>query len=421
MTHARIKTLLVLILALTCSVAPAGIASAQSSSPFADPPQPFKLDRARQVFMRTWQFIRDHYADPNFNGLDWEAIYAEYEPKVRAAQTPREFYGLMVEMVGRLNDGHSTFLPPQQAGALQSYRLGSGAASVTGLAASLRKMPDHSLLVLQVIPNSKAEATLKPGDRIVAIEGVRLDREDRTHLLFGREGVVRITVQPPNGAPREVPIERETYSTSLIPPPVVARRLPGDIGYLAIYDFLSFTTAMRAREALLQLLRSGRLNGLIVDVRANDGGIIGQMVDVLALLIDGGSAGGYVSRVGEVDAYVIPRGRTIRALDGVPVVVLAGPGTNSSGDIFAAVMQASGRARVVGMPTPGNVEMLQALRLPDGSVLWVAVKHYRDPNGRMLEGQGVQPDRLVNAEWWRYALEDDPQVKTAIALLAQPW
>lgn len=418
MTYACIKVFLSLILALASLTAPTGMASAQSSSPFAAPLQPFKLDRARQVFMYTWQFIHDHYADPSFNGLDWQAIREEYEPKVRAAQTLPEFYSLMVEMVSRLNDGHSTFLPPQQAGALQSYRLGSGTASVIGLAASLRRMPDHSLLVLQVIPNSKAEAALKPGDRIVAVEGVRLDREDRAHLLYGHTGIVRVMVQPPNGAPREVPVERETYSTSLIPPPVAAHRLPGDIGYLAIYDFLSFTVSMRVREALLRLLRDGRLNGLIVDMRANDGGIIGQMVDVLALLIDGGSAGSYVSRSGEADAYTIPRGRTIRALDGVPVVVLAGPGTNSSGDIFVAVMQASGRARVVGMPTPGNVEMLQALRLPDGSVLWAAVKHYRDPNGRFLEGHGVQPDRLVNVEWWRYALEDDPQVKAAIALIA---
>lgn len=419
MTCSPIRALLVFALAIACQFVPTGAALAQSS-PFADPPQSFKLDRARQVFMRTWQFIYDHYADPEFNGLDWIAIRAEYEPKARAAQTLEEFYGLMVEMVARLDDGHSVFLPPRQASALQSYRLGSGTASVTGLAASLRKMPDHSLLVLQVIPDSKAEAVLRPGDRIVAIEGVRLDREDRTHLLFGQAGEVRITVQPPGGAPREVSIERETYSTALIPPPVVVRRLDGDIGYLAIHDFLSFTTAMRARDALLRLLRGGHLNGLIVDMRTNDGGIIGQMVDVLALMIDGGSAGSYVGRDGVVDAYTIPRGRTLRGLDGVPIVVLAGSGTNSSGDIFVAVMQASGRARVVGMPTPGNVEMLQALRLPDGSVLWAAVKHYRDPNGRFLEGRGVQPDRRVDAEWWRYALEDDPQVKAAIALLAQP-
>ncbi len=218
MTRTHVKALFALAFAFLQLAAPFTVASAQPSSPFADPPQPFKLDRARQVFLRTWQFINDHYAHPDFNGLDWDAIRAEYEPKVRAAQTMQEFHALMVEMVGRLNDGHSVFLPPRQAGALQSYRLGSGTASVTGLAASLRKMPDHSLLVLQVIPNSKAEAAIRPGDRIVAIEGVRLDREDRSDLLYGREGVVRITVQPPNGAPREMLIQRGCPATSAISP-----------------------------------------------------------------------------------------------------------------------------------------------------------------------------------------------------------
>jgi len=420
MTYTAIKVICALGLVLIQLTAPFGTASAQSSSPFRDPPPPFRLDRARQVFLRTWQFVADHYVDPDFNGLDWNAIRIEYEARARAAQTMSEFYALMVEMVSRLNDGHSVFLPPQQAGALQSYRLGSGAASITGLAASLRKMPDHSLLVLQVIPDSKAAAALRPGDRIVAIEGTPLDREDRSHMLFGREGAVRVSIQSPSGAPRELSIERETYAISQIPPPVVVRRLPGDIGYFAIHDFLSFTTATRSREALLQLLRDGRLTGLIVDVRANDGGIIGQMVGVLGLFINGGSAGSYVDRNGAVDSYTIPHGKAIAELADVPVVVLAGAGTNSSGDIFAAVMQASGRARVVGLPTPGNVEMLQAARLPDGSVLWVAVKNYRDPRGRFLEGQGVRPDRLVNADWWRYALEDDPQVRAAIELLRKP-
>jgi len=420
MTRTSARVICVLGLALIQLAAPFGAASAQSSSPFRDPPQPFKLDRARQVFLRTWQFIADHYVNPDFNGLDWNGIRTEYEARARAAQTMPEFYALMMEMVGRLNDDHSVFLPPQQAGALQSYRLGSGAASVTGLAASLRRMPDHSLLVLQVVPNSKAAALLKPGDRILAIEGMPLDREDRSHVLFGRQGAVRVSIQSPNDAPRELSIERETYSVSQIPPPLVARRLPGDIGYFAIHDFLSFTTASRSREVLLQLLLGGRLRGLIVDVRTNDGGIIGQMVGVLGLFINGGSAGSYVDRNGAVDSYAIPHGKVIAALADVPVVVLVGSGTNSSGDIFAAVMQASGRARVVGLPTPGNVEMLQAARLPDGSVLWVAVKNYRDPQGRFLEGRGVRPDRVVNADWWRYALEDDPQVRAAIELIRQP-
>lgn len=422
--QAQAKTICALGLAITClffSFVPASAQTApsDSSTPFAAPLQPFKLNYARQVFNQTWQFINSNYVDPNFNGLDWNAMRAQYEPKARSAQTLQEFHRLMIEMVAKLDDGHSVFLPPRQASALQSQRLGSGTASITGLAANLRKMPDRSLLVLQVIPRSQAESVITPGDRILAIEGNALDKADRTDLLFGREGAITLTVQSPDSAPREVLIERETYSTSQIPPPVVARRLAGDVGYLAVYDFLSFTTVFRVREALQRLLQDGPLRGLIVDMRANDGGIIGQMNQLLGLFINGGSAGSHINRNGQAVDYVIPRNVTLRALEGVPVVVLAASNTNSSGDIFTSVMQARGRARVVGVPTPGNVEMLQAVQLPDESVLWVAVRNYRDPNGRLIEGLGVQPDRTVDAPWWQFALDDDPQVKAAIEVLRQ--
>ncbi len=368
--------------------------------------------------MRTWQFIAEHYVDPRFNGLDWEAVGRAYEARARQAQTYQEFHRLMAEMVGLLNDGHSVFLPPAQASALQSHRAGSSKAAVTGLAANVRAMPDGSLLILQVVPNTQAEALLQPGDRILAVDGVALAQEDRLAQLFGSQGNVTLTLQSPGHLPRDVVIARETYSLGQLPPPVFARRLNQDIGYLAIYDFLAFTSEARVRDALKALVRGGPLRGLVIDLRANDGGIIGQMVGVLGLFINGGPAGEYVGRrADDVDVYTIPSGKVIRGLADLPIAVLTGPGTHSAGDIFAAVMQAHRRARVVGLPTLGNVEMLHALRLPDGSMVWAAVKHYRAPDGRFLEGRGVQPDLLVPADWWRYALDSDPQVLAAVALL----
>jgi carboxyl-terminal processing protease len=404
-----------LILALT--LYPTGQALAQPSSPFPGP-SPFKLDRARTIFVRTWKFIAEHYVDPRFNGLDWEAVGRAYEAKARQAQTYQEFHRLMVEMVGLLNDGHSVFLPPAQANALQSYRAGSGKAAITGLAANVRAMPDGSLLILQVVPNTQAEALLRPGDRILAVDGVSPAQEDWLARLFGSQGNVTLTLQSPGHPPRDVVIARETYSLGQLPPPIFARRLDRDIGYLAIYDFLAFTCEARVRDALKALMRSGPLRGLVIDLRVNDGGIIGQMVGVLGLFINGGPAGEYVGRRGDdVDVYTIPSGKVIRGLAGLPIAVLTGPGTHSAGDIFAAVMQAHRRAHIVGLPTPGNVEMLDALHLPDGSMVWTAVKHYRAPDGRFLEGRGVQPDLLVPADWWRYALDSDPQVLAAVALL----
>jgi carboxyl-terminal processing protease len=398
-----------------CHLNPANGAAAQSFPS----PLPFKLDRARTVFVRTWQFIAENYVDPHFNGLDWEAVGRAYEAKARRAETHAEFYRLMAEMVGQLDDGHSVFLPPAQASALQSHRIGGNRTAITGLAASIRPMPDGSLLILQVVPNTQAEALLRPGDRILAVDGMSLSQVERAaDALFGSEGVVTVTLQSPGDRPRDVAIARETYSLSQLPPPVFARRLDQEIGYIAIYDFLSFTAEMRVREALKGLLRGGPMRGLIIDVRANDGGIIGQMVNVLGLFINGGPAGEYVGRrTGDVDVYTIPAGRTLRELAGLPIAVLTGPSTHSAGEIFAAVMQSHRRAQVVGSPTAGNVEMLHALRLPDGSMAWIAVKHYRAPDGRRLEGRGVRPDHLVPVEWWRYALDDDPQVLAAVALL----
>jgi carboxyl-terminal processing protease len=98
----------------------------------------------------------------------------------------------------------------------------------------------------------------------------------------------------------------------------------------------------------------------------------------------------------------------------VPIVVLTSDETVSAAEMFAAGIQALGRARVVGTPSAGNTENLLLHTFAGGSRLWLAEFVYRLPNGDVLEGRGVQPDRLITAEWWRYDLADDPQVRAAI-------
>jgi C-terminal processing protease CtpA/Prc len=101
-------------------------------------------------------------------------------------------------------------------------------------------------------------------------------------------------------------------------------------------------------------------------------------------------------------------------LQDVPIVVLTSDETVSAAEIFAAGMRVSKRARVVGTASAGNTENLLRHNLPDGSRLWLAEYAYRLPDGSLLEGQGVQPERVVEAEWWQYAPADDPQVQAAI-------
>jgi carboxyl-terminal processing protease len=85
--------------------------------------------------------------------------------------------------------------------------------------------------------------------------------------------------------------------------------------------------------------------------------------------------------------------------------------------MFAAALQARVRARVVGLPSAGNTENLNGHDFDDGSRLWLAEYAYRLPDGSQIEGRGVQPDRVVDAEWWRFLPADDPQVLAAVAEL----
>lgn len=97
-----------------------------------------------------------------------------------------------------------------------------------------------------------------------------------------------------------------------------------------------------------------------------------------------------------------------------PIVVLTSDETASAAEMFAAGMQFRGRARVIGTPSAGNTENLIGYDLDDGSRFWLAELIFRLPDGSILEGQGVRPDRVVEVEWWRYAFEDDPQIQAAV-------
>lgn len=379
----------------------------------------FSKELAQRVFEQTWSIIREHYIEPTTAKRALEPQRERLLEKAKAAATAEAFYAVMRELVGALADDHSAFLPPRQARAVQSQSVGNMGPQVFGLAANLRQMPDHCVLVLQTIPNTSTAQAVRPRDCIVAVNGLVLREGVATsRLLFGGAGQMVLTVRAPSGLTRTVVLEREAFHAGRLPIPTHAQLIEPGIGYLAIYDFMSFSTALAARDALRQLLRH-HPQGLIVDVRANDGGVIGQMLETLALFLDGGSAGTYLLRNNRTIHYSVPQNKVIPELADMPVVVLISETTQSAGELFALNMQWHRRAHLVGTPTAGNVEMVRDFRLADGSLLWLAVGHYRSPSGKPLESVGVQPNVTIALPWWRYALTEDPHIRAAIRLIRQ--
>ncbi len=382
---------------------------------------PLATTEREAIFNRVWELVRDRYVYRDYRGLDWEAIRQEFAPRIAAAANAEEFYDLLRELIDRLGDEHSRFESPQDV-AEERARF-EGELSYAGIGAIVQLVPEGGLIIRLAQGGPAAEAGLRPRDLILAVGGVPFTDPDAfgpggpISAIRGAPGTqVRLTVRSPGQAPREVLVTRRAIPPDAFPP-VEALRLPGtQVGLVVIDTFNSEAIDQQVRTQLEQLAQTGPLDGLIIDVRSNGGGRLDLMLGTLALFIDGGSIG--TSRGRErISNLAIPRGRTLPQLAGVPIVALIGPDTASAAEMFAAGLRAHKRARLVGTVTAGNTENLLPHDLPDGSRLWLAELAYYLPDGSLIEGQGVHPDRDVPVEWWRFAPERDPQIGAALVEL----
>jgi C-terminal peptidase prc len=371
-----------------------------------------------EIFTDVWELVRDRYVYTDYRGVDWNTVRAEFAPRVKVAATPEEFYALMEEMIERLGDEHSRFISPRDVEAEQDRF--EGDLTYVGIGAIIRTVDDGGLIT-QVAEGAPAyEAGLRPRDLILEINGTPFI--DTT--AFGPGGPisavrgvpntsVRLLVRSPGQSPREVAVTRRAIPSEAFPS-VKAQRLPGtNVGLLTIGTFYRDGLDQAVRQRLEELAQAGPLDGLIVDVRDNGGGRVDLMLNTIGLFVDGGSIGSSIGR-DRSDELTVPSGKTIPQFANVPIVVLTSPDTVSAAEMFSAGMQTLNRARIVGVNSAGNTENLLPHTLPDGSRLWLAELTFRLPDGSQIEGRGVQPDRGVDVEWWRYEPDADPQIQAAI-------
>jgi carboxyl-terminal processing protease len=370
------------------------------------------------IFERVWTLVRDRYIYRDYRGLDWGAIRDEFAPRVATAEDPEAFYSLMHELIDRLGDEHSRFESPREVAEEQAEFRGD--RRYAGIGAEVRPGPEGGLIVKLARGGPAEQAGLQPRDMILAVGGIpftdtaRFGPEGPISAVRGAPGsLVRLTVRSPGGDPHDVTLTRRAISSDSFVQ-VEGLLLPGTrVGLLRIDTFFHEQVDRRVRAELERLLEDGPLDGLIVDVRDNGGGRLDLLLDTIGLFADGGTIGSSRGR-NTSNRLRVPRGETLSELAETPIVVLVGEETASAAEMFAAGMRALGRARVVGTASSGNVENLVSHDMEDGSRLWLAELTFQLPDGSVLEGSGVQPDRVVEAEWWKYEPGDDPQVQAAL-------
>jgi carboxyl-terminal processing protease len=374
--------------------------------------------RQLRVFTKLWETVRDSYVYPDFNGLDWDEVYRRYRARVEMGLEDEDFYQAMREMIDELGDEHSAFNSPQEV-AEEEERV-RGQLDYVGIGIYVTTLYDKGYAVLlQVFPDSPAARVgLSSHDRILAVDGTPVidvyggDHLDRLQGPAGSE--VQLTAQTPGQDPRQLVVTRARIQTQL---PVDAYRLPGtDVGYVMIPTLWDQTVADRLRQALEGLVAAGELEGLIVDMRINGGGLDTMLRDALAIFT-GGELGSFVGR--DAERPLVIEAAPVGNSQELPLAVLVGRETESFGEIFSGLLRESRGALVVGRTTDGNVETLWRVDFEDGSRAWIASETFRPPSGADWERGGIVPDIEIPLDWDEFTAEDDPQMQAALEWLLQ--
>jgi len=366
-----------------------------------------------QVFREMTNVVEEVYVYPDYNGKDWNEIKERYRSKIEAGLDTESFYHEMQSMIYELGDEHSDYLSPLDVEASGAELKGENEYVGVGIYGEYN-FDKQSFVVISTFPGSAAEyAGLQAHDSILTVDSLPITEELGNRLRGPECSVAVAKVQSPGEAPHDVMLMRYQIDGSI---PLEARLAPttdgSKIGYIFLPSFFDETLTPQMEDALNQF---GQLDGLILDLRMNGGGSSTVAYPIMEYFTQG-ELGAFVSRTEsrplEIDAHPIQNSQT------VPLVVLVSEDTVSFGEIFAGVMQDSGRAKIVGETSLGNVEVLHGYNFDDGSMMWIAsetfVSAFSDAN---WEQTGIVPDVQAFADWDTFYFDTDPSVIASVKVL----
>ncbi|MER5896503.1 S41 family peptidase [Streptomyces sp. NPDC001876] len=263
--------------------------------------------------------------------------------------------------------------------------------SYTGVGISAQRSARGDVVVTGVQPGGPADlAGVRKGDLLRTVDGRRVEKRpvaDVVALLRGdRSGAVEGT-SVVLGLRRGARTWTETlYRARLATQAVTVRRLGGEPSSAVLIKVAAFTKG--AGTAIRDAVRTAPGEaGILLDLRANSGGLVTEAVTASSAFLDGGLVATYDVHGEQRALYADPGGDTDR-----PVVVLVDGGTMSAAELLTGALQDRGRAVTVGSRTFGKGSVQMPSKLPGGSVAELTVGQYRTPAGRSVEGHGITPD-----------------------------
>ena len=316
----------------------------------------------------------------------FEAAWQQ-SPLLRRAGPERMLRSGFEELFNHL-DPYSRYLGPEEAEAARGRRVGQ-----VGLGLRLAAGRGREVVLATIMPGGPAAmAGLRTGDRVLAVDGAPVSADDlvgAAALLEGPAGT-EVVLRLQRGGRRFT----ARLLRSLLPPDTVHAERRDDILWIRLDNFSS-ATDRHVLEALAEGFppegaRALRPRGVVLDLRGNRGGLLGQAVAVAGAFLPGGVVAQTAGR--HPDSARVYRASLGDRTGGAPVVVMVDGRTASAAEIVAAALADQGRAVVIGSATTGKGLVQLVLPLPNGGELLVTWSRVLAPKGWPIQGLGVLPE-----------------------------
>ncbi len=300
--------------------------------------------------------------------------------------------GALKGMLGNL-DPHSSYLEGIEFDDLQAETNGE----FGGIGVELGLVDGYFTVVSPIDDTPASRAGLKPGDRMLELEQEPLRGQRLTEVvdrLRGEPGTnVQLTISREGLVePMDIELTRAVIEIAS----VNSRLLEPGYGYVRISQFQNDTgdDFARAIKALVTE-NNGALDGLVLDLRNNPGGVLQASVAVADTLLEDGLIVYTAGRLPSSHLKYRASGRDV--LSGAPVAVLINDGSASAAEIVAGALKDHNRATLLGVTSYGKGSVQSVMPLDDDRAIKLTTAYYYTPNGESIHNRGIEPDIHVES------------------------
>ena len=304
-------------------------------------------------------------------------------------------------------DPHSSYLPPSDFDQMQVQTRGE----FGGLGIEVTLEEGYVKVVSPIDDTPAFRAGIEAGDLITSVDGESLlgmSLDEAVKLMRGPVGseIILTIYRESIEEPYDVTIIRDT-----IKPVVVRHRLEGDSAYIRLTTFNDQTFKGLEKGIKSMINEAGginNINGFVLDLRNNPGGLLSQAIKVSDAFLDKGEIVSTRSkRKGDGDRFNAIRGDLAK---GKPIVVIINGGSASASEIVAGALQDHKRAIVLGTKSFGKGSVQTIMPLQGNGAIRLTTSRYYTPSGRSIQAVGVVPDVLV--EQTKITDDDDKNSKS---------